>query len=276
MLPELLLVSAVANAGDLAPNLELRAALSGVRTGLQADLRGGARLGLWGEPDSLLFGDTYFKAQAQLMATPAYLRAGPRLVFQPIAVLELSAFALYDVYFGNFQTIIGFDDPAANYGTNDDMEALQANQAPGSGFHFGASSTLKAKAGPILVVANGEWSHWKLAADVQGDWLFEREYELLMGFSDNLLACNGLLLYEIDRDPDDGRLLRLGNITTWRMAMGSTEDMLLRSGLLASLGMGAWTHSLLVQAYLADRAYSEPFPPFFAYSMKWAPLLGEE
>ncbi len=274
MLNPLLFVLA-AQAASPTPDLEVRAALSFERLGMQADLRPGMKLGLWRDEGSLLFDDPHIKLQAQLFATPAYLRAGPRVVFEPIAIFQLQAFAHYDLYFGNFQTVVGYDQPDADYGSNGDIADYVSmdpdRQDRGSGWHWGVAPTLKAQAGPVVIVANAEYSSWHLQADVPGDYTFEREYELLMGFDDQLIAANGLLLYSFE--PAPGTTVRAGNLTTWRMALGDTEDELLRSGLAvsASLNEGRINPTLVVQAYLRDRAYTAPFPPFVGLMLRWEP-----
>ncbi len=67
--------------------------------------------------------------------------------------------------------------------------------------------------------------------------------------------------------------MRVGNITTWRVALGETDDQLLRSGLAiaASLNEGKLNPTFVVQAYLDDRGYSTPFPPFMGLMMRWSP-----
>lgn len=268
----LLALLPLVSAADLSPDLEVRGAFSYARVGLQADLRGGAKIPLWNQAGSALFSDTFLKVHGTAMVTPAYLRGGARLTFEPIAVFNLAAFGYYSYYFGNFQTIIAFDDPHVNYGTNDELEAFSAQQTPGGGFTWGLSPTIKAKAGPMIIAINAEYTSWHITAEPQyGDYFFEREYELLIGFQDQMLSTNGLLLYHLDRNPEDGRYLRIGDITTWRRALGDTDDTLLRTGLLVSLSAREerWTHSLIVQPYLISRAYPNAFPPFVAYTVKW-------
>lgn len=267
----LLFISLVA-AAEIQPDLELRGAVSYQRIGFQGEARGGAKLSLWNQDNSVLFGDTYLKAHATAQVTPAYLRAGGRLTFEPIAVFNLAAFGYYSYYFGNFQTVISFDDPAANYGSNNDLKAYAARQTPGSGFTWGVSPTIKAKAGPAVIAINAEYTNWHTHVDsALGDYFFEREYELLIGFQDQVINANGVLLYHMDRDPNDGRYLRVGDITTYRHALGDTKDTLLRTGLLVSLSTNdeRWTHSLVVQPYLVSRAFPKAFPPFVAYTVKW-------
>jgi len=272
-----MLLALVAQGADISPDFELRGAFSLERLGIQADFRPGIRMDLWRQEGSVLFDDPHAKLQAQVFATPAYVRVGPRLVFEPIAIFNLQVFANYDMYFGNFQTIVGYDDPKVDYGNNDDIEAYVAmdpdRQAGGSGWHWGVAPTLKAQAGPIVIVANAEYSDWRLKADVPGSYTFEREYELMMGFEDQLIATNGLLLYAFE--PWAGATMRVGNLTTWRVALGDTEDELLRTGLAvaASLNDGQLNPTLVFQAYLRDRGYSKPLPPFMGLMMRWSPKL---
>ncbi|MCB9761919.1 MAG: hypothetical protein H6739_18980 [Alphaproteobacteria bacterium] len=274
MLPLLLALSSPAVAADrVSPDASVQGAITFVRVGMNADLRGGVKLDLWSKEGSTLFSDTYLKVHAAAIASPAYVRAGGRVSFEPIALLNVSAFAFYNAYFGNFQTVIGFDDPAFNYGTNDDLEAYEDNQGTGGGLSWGVSPTLKARGGPIIVLLNAEYSQWYVTApDVTGDYWFEREYELMIGMNkDAILTSNNLLLFEWDWNPEDRMFLRVGSITRYRRALGDTEDALLRTGLIAQFSTkdGHLVHTLLASAYLKDRAYTKPFPPFLAYTIKW-------
>lgn len=276
MLPLLLATAALAQdtrppLEGWSPNVEVRGNLSFVRLGLLSTVRGGVSHPLWDQPGSALFGKTFVTAWAEANASPAYLRVGPRVSFEPIAIFNLQAFAWHTSYFGNFQTVIGFDEPGALYGTNEDLEAFSDRQVPGSSITWGVAPTIKAKAGPVVIALSGEYTRWNLRSELEGDYWFEREYELLIGRQDAIWSSNAVLAYELNPSPDDGWYARVGSITTYRKALGDTQDVLLRTGLLASLSthQERWTHSLLVQPYLIDRAYTRPFPPFIAYLVKW-------
>jgi hypothetical protein len=255
--------------GKLQSVLDTTVAASYWRLGMQADIRYGIRMPLF-EKDSPLFQGTGLKALATLATSPAYVRSGGRVIFSPLAIVDLHLHGAYDRYFGNFQTVVGYSDATDNYGYNADIAEYAENtnnQMPGSGFHYGAQVVLKAKAGPVVVLASTDVTHMDISADVVGEWFFEREKELMLLLDgDSVIDFNGLVLYQLDID--DERMARFGSFTTWRASI-EANDRLLRSGLLCSYTGGRMTtHNLIVQAYLDDRAFTETFPPYLAYALK--------
>ena len=208
------------------------------------------------------------------MANPAYLRGNARAIYSPMSIIDISAHGGLDYHFGSVATVMGFPSADAEYGDDAAMNALweEGNHSSATGWHAGASVTLKAKAGPLIVMLNGDMTHWNVNAEdnVEGDWYFEREQELMLALGGGqVLSLNGIFLYEIDRDLSDGASLRVGNLTTRRTSIAA-EDELLRTGLLA-----IWTrnehfsHILTVQPYLRDRAFTSAMPPFVGYIVKY-------
>ena len=265
----------VALAGELTPAVEVRTNLTGARLGLMGSVRAGVKMPLWVNPESTLFADPYLTVQAETFASPANVRLGGRVTFEPIAIFQLQGYAFYTSYFGNFQTFIGYDDPLVGYGTNDDIEQYVLDnpdrQGRGSALSWGLQPTLKAKVGPVVVKVSSELTRWSGRSDVAGDYWYEREYELLVGRKDFTLNNNAALLYEWDPSQDDGWKLRVGSLTNLRLALGDTEDQVLRTGGIVTWisHEGKWSHTALVMPYLRSEGYNEG-PPFVGYVMRWA------
>ena len=262
----------------LAAEPTLGASFSGSvnRVGLNLGLRPGLVIDMpWQQEGDLLFGEAALKPQLDIVGSPAFSSVGAQLRFEPIAVMDLTPYALGRVYYGNFQTVVGYDDWDANYGDNDAIAAYVEEepnrQASGWSFSTGVNGSLKAKAGPVVVVANGDISRWWAQSVVAEsyDYHFERDREVLMRMGpqggDTLTQFNGLVLYE--RQMDESRL-RAGSITTWRKSW-TADDTLLRSGLLVTLDRGPMTYVVLAQPYLRSRAYDEKLPPFTAIQIKY-------
>ena len=260
-----------AGAAELQPVVDTTLAVTSWRTGVQADLRYGARLPLFEKEDNPLFQGTGLKALGTLALTPSYVRAGGRLTFSPLAIFDVHVHGGVDRYFGNFDTMVGYDDPSANPGSTEEIaERVEAsgNRAAGGGFHVGAQAVVKLKVGPVIVLSSLDVVHWDENAELDGDWYFEREKEVLLRLGgDQSLDGNLLLLYQHDLSED--RWVRGGSFTTMRTGVGA-DDRLLRSGVLASLGGGATSHSLIVQPYLISRSYEMTSPPYVAYAFKYA------
>jgi len=273
MIPLLsIFLTQAAFAVDTKPVTNATVAASSGRIGLQADLQYGVRFPMFEKEDSALFQGTGLKTLATASISPSHGRVGGRLSFTPLAIMDVNLHGAYDQYFGNFQTVVGYPSADFSYGTNDDIAEYAeetGNQDVGSGHHYGAHVVLKAKAGPMIVLASTDLTRWNIRSDVQGDWFFEREKELMMAFGgDNVVDFNGLALYQLDANED--RWIRMGSFTTWRKALVS-DDELLRTGVLCSYsGGGAVSHNVVAQLYLKDRAYDTAFPVYAAYAFKYS------
>jgi hypothetical protein len=256
-------------AADLQGVSDATVAASNWRAGFQADLRYGVRLPLFEQENKALFQGTGLKAMGTLGLTPAFVRAGGRLIFSPLAIVDFHLHGGADWYFGNFQSVVGYDNPSANPGTNAEIAssvALDGNRAPGTGFHAGVQSVLKVKVGPVVVLGSVDFVHWNVQADVAGEWFFEREEEVLLALGgDQSIDANGLVLFQ--HDLDASRWIRGGSFSTLRAGIGSGDEMI-RSGLLLSKGNEALSHTVIVQAYLKSRTFSVSDAPYVAYAFK--------
>ena len=264
-----LLCSGVVHAAE--PAFNLMTAFSTSRLGLTADVRYGIWQPMLEKEGSVLRSNTGLKAQGVVNATPAFARLGGRVTFSPLAIVDLTAYGMVDSYFGNFQTVIDYDSADINYGTNDDIASYveeTGRQNSGRGWHMGGALTLKAKAGPIVVLLNEDFSQWRIQAPdaAQGNWFFEREAELMMAFgAEQYLNFNGLLMFE---NKSATRLLRVGSMTTHRQTV-QAEDVMLRSGLIVITGklQKEYAHTLIVQPYIQSRGMPT-FPPYVAYAFR--------
>lgn len=271
-LTALIISGSSAFAIDSNPIIEGKFQFSQWRPGLALDTKTGAKFSMLEEEGNPLREGTGLSTTADIRVNPAYVKGGATAVFSPLAILDVRAGAGYIQYFGNFQTIIGYPTADTNYGTNEELAAYVAdtqNQGPGGGWYALGGLTLKAKAGPIVVLLDGAINHWNIESDVEGDWFFEREQEVMLQFGgDQVLSLNGVLLYELDNNPDDERFLRVGNLTSRQASFGG-EDTLLRSGLLVVWNRSAhFSHTFLVQPYVVSRA-QPTVPPMTAYVLKY-------
>ena len=263
-----LLLTNTASALETRPTLDTTLAATYWRLGLQADVRYGIHAP-FPEKEGALFENTGIKTLATLAASPAFVRGGGRVILSPLAIMDVHLHGAYDQYFGNFQTVVGYTSPSENYGTNDEIATYvddTSNQLPGSGYHVGAQFVLKAKAGPVVVLASTDWTYMDIRSEVEGSWFFERDKELMLALEgDSVIDFNGLVLYQHDRSEG---MIRVGSFTT-RRSSAEASDTMLRTGLICSFnGGGNITHNLISQVYLQDRAFTDPFPPYFAYAMK--------
>lgn len=268
MLSLLPLLSLPVYALELQPVLDVDLGASYWDEGAKIAAYPGVQTHLWGAEDSLLFGSTFLRLDAVASATPSYARLGPRLTFSPIAILETSAWFLPTAYFGTFSSIKGFDDPDAIY-TDELLDNLE--RGPGWGTLWGAEATVQARLWHLVAASWGTVQGWDItAADrITGQYFWEPESELLIGFQDLTWSLNVVLLYEHVFDEELGRKLYLGGVYAQSTSV-QTTDSFMRSGLLSNFALNRqWGFLLTVQAYLDDRVYTSPFPPYVALRARW-------
>ncbi len=233
----------------------------------------GAHIPMFEKEDNALFTNTGLDVVGEFSATPAFTRGGIRATFMPVAVFKLQAYALGGYYFGNWQTIVGYDDLSDNYGTNTeigDYAEATGRQYAGIGWTTGGSATLQAKVGNIVFSNTTGFSSWNVATPEgeTGVGFFEREQEVMMSFGqDSLLDNNTLLLYQVDQDTD--QFLRIGNLTTYRHSLNA-DDTMFRSGLLfVAQRSPTRSHIVIAQSYITDRTFTSPVQPYIAYAYKY-------
>ena len=242
----------------------------------------GLNIPKWEQDGNALRQGTGITTIGEISATPAFTRAGGRVTITPLAILKLQAYGFGHYYFGNFQTVVGYDTASSVYGDNnaiaDYVASEEANgvtrQTSGMGWSAGAKMTLQAKVGNIVFSNTVDFGQQTVVKpeDVVGTATFEREREVMVNFDgDQIVENNTLLLYQVDRSED--QYLRVGNLTTYRHSIGA-DDTMLRSGLLAVYQpKDKRNHVLIVQHYLQDNlGYTSRnvsgFSPYIAYANK--------
>ncbi len=257
---------------EVQPATNVTLGLSNWRAGLNLNTRHGIYIPMFEKEDSVLFQGTGLKLQGDSSITPAYLRAGGRVTFSPLAILDLTGYGQYDAYFGNLQTIVDYDSASDNYGSNADIATYieeTGRQSSGSGWHSGGAVTLKVKVGPMIVLSNTDLSYWNINSETAHvDWFFDREIDVMMKFEgDTLLEENALVMYEKALGNDKN--VRIGSITTYRHSF-TADDTMFRSGLIAMYNLpSGLSHTVIVQPYLEDRAFTTSFPPYAAYALRY-------
>ena len=96
--------------------------------GLVNEFSTGWRMQLFTKPGAL-YADSFVAAKLHTFLTPAYVRIGPRLEIQPLAVLNLSATYDYSRYLGTFDQIQSFDTATA---VHSDSELARLADAGGN------------------------------------------------------------------------------------------------------------------------------------------------
>jgi len=227
-------------------------------TGVSILARPGWRQSLWDEDGSVLRTDTHVAPSALIQVTPDYVRAGGQVILAPLAIFDLKIHGSSAWYFGNVNTLVGFENATDSYGPSDRSDQAKVG---GRSTRFGAMPVLKAKAGPVVVVAAGEKQWVDLQSeDLNGTYYFEPETQLLLAKKDSVTLGTGILAWS-GVVGNDWNVLA-GALATWRSAEQS-GDSLLRVGPLVKVQKGESPFStlLLVQPHLQDRVFatSQPF-----------------
>ena len=259
---------------ETTPVGQVTTALTYNRIALSVKGQYGSHIPMWEKEDSTLLNNTGIDLMGEFSATPAFTRGGVRAVVLPIAVLKLQGYANAGYYFGNWQTIVGYDSLDANYGENSTIKEYVTDnperQNAGFGWSAGGSATLQAKVGNVVFSNTTGFSSWHINAPEgeTGPGFFEREQEVMMEFGqDSLLDNNTLLLYQIDQKTD--QFLRVGNLTTYRHSVNA-DDTMFRSGLLfVAQRSPSRSHIVIAQSYLNDRAFTSPSDLYIAYAYKY-------
>jgi hypothetical protein len=182
--------------------------------------------------DSAVFQTTYAGAGLDVVATPAFVFAGPRVSLAPIDVFDLDLHAAAIQYFpGPFGLLpmegVGSKLEAENAANSDDY-------TPSRGLMVGATPTFKLKLGPI--VAFDTWTVrwfriWK-PNHVDTKYVLEPYQSLILAWSDRTIEHQAAVLYEIGTGEDEP-LLRIG--PTWRSRDAQTSGD--QSAVLGGLAM---------------------------------------
>ncbi|MBL8946176.1 MAG: hypothetical protein JNK45_23630 [Myxococcales bacterium] len=147
-----------------------------------------------------LFRDSYAMLGAHAFVTPAFVRVGPTVEFQPVAVLNVGA--TYDVVgaFGNFKQVQSFATPTDRWGPDD----LKRNGEAGDNYRtWGHLVTLSAmlqfkyKRVALRTATRGHWSRMRLR---DGDRVYyDAALDLLVPNDGWSIINETDLLYMFDR-----------------------------------------------------------------------------
>lgn len=120
---------------------------------------------------SLLFNESFVAAQLHTYVSPAYMRIGPKIDIQPLALLNLSATYDFTGYLGTFGLMQSFQSPTDDWSDtelerrDDSGDPAQDNYTT-TGHFVTLSALLQAKVGRVAVRDNlkAYWSSYDLRA----------------------------------------------------------------------------------------------------------------
>jgi hypothetical protein len=140
------------------------------------------------DSESTLFRDTFASGAISLKLNPAYLKVGPIVELQPVAVLNLRAGYEFVKYFGGFGYLQSYADPSQDYSD----AARAAGEEAGlnyatAGHHVFFEPTLQAKVKKIAVRSKLAIESWNVSLR-DGDTVF---YDATL---DTLVPAKGMVI----------------------------------------------------------------------------------
>jgi len=127
------------------------------------------------DSDSILFSNTFLGGGLSMKLNPAYVKIGPLLDFQPIALFNLKVGYEYMYFWNNLGPYFGYvqswEDPIDPQAFADEVRDVNTEDGLAystAGHHFFIEPTLQAKAGPIAVRAKFAIEWWNMNVN-EGD-----------------------------------------------------------------------------------------------------------
>lgn len=170
--------------------------------GLLYDGRFSYRLRLY-EADSKALRDNFFGVGVAPTASPAFLRIGPYVEFNPLTVLGFWATVQFVQYFGTFDLLQGFPGAQSTF-SDSAIRANTANRLAASGWELTLGANLNFKLGPVIFrslarfvnghlgLRSGDRVYYDQFYDVlapNDGWFFTNDVDVLwQGLGDHLLA----------------------------------------------------------------------------------------
>lgn len=153
----------------------------------------GFRRQVYKRDQSPLWDGLYYQAGAQLRITPAFSRIGMQVEWMPIAIMQLRA--EYDrLYFsGRFGSLLSFSSSDEPF-DDDVLDDREGDEISSYGTRSAAQLTLRVKFSDTIVRNVTAIAQYKFPGI--GPFYLEREYELLMATSDEILSNQLFLLFE--------------------------------------------------------------------------------
>lgn len=186
------------------------------RTIMQADLAaqsnpdglmislGGFRRWVKGTDKDLGIPSGYLQTGLGLATTPAYGRASVHAEWLIAVFARLRV--QYDLYrfYGTNSSLLSFPSATASFGSAD-IDALDGTEEAGSGSRLLIRPTLYAKAGPVIIVNQTDFAHFRFTGT--GPYFLEWTYETLLQDGDHVVENRTNVLFQIVKGSGDISLM---------------------------------------------------------------------
>ena len=143
---------------------------------------------------SVLFRDTYIAVGPYLKLNPAYLKVGPVVEVQPIAVFNLRAGYEFVRYFGTFGILQSYTESDAAY-SDAERADTEDNAYVTNGHHIYIEPMLQMKIGNIAARTKFGIEYWKVDLHGSDDYFYDQTLDTLVPNETFFFTNDSDLLY---------------------------------------------------------------------------------
>jgi hypothetical protein len=183
---------------------------------------------------SALTRDAHLAVGIAPVLSPAYARAVFWAELSPLSILDLRAGVEPSAYFGTFGTVLTFEQPDEDFGS-DRRRARRDQGRAGTGLRLFAGPTLKARVGRMLATVGAEVEWWRLS--MPGPYVYEPARDTLIRPDGDWLVRTASAIL-IESSGGGGRLLRVGLSHALTYPGKTPSNRIHRAGVLATCTLG--------------------------------------
>lgn len=231
------------------------------------------RVPLWQGNRGLLFDKTYVEAGFTGQLSPGSFHPGMTVKVVPIVPLELRVDGQQLRYFGNFGSLAEYDGLDADWSPEQRDRAWSEKLGRHeTGWRVTLHATIKAKAGPVVLLAEGKHM-WLGVPDVaRGNAWYESSSDLLVAREDVVQTVNANLLGVVYGDPSGDEFLMLGGrYEGWRTIHTAEQRQFVTAAALWRPGWSAVRETHMTFAALGGVYVDDPYrvgEPYVAFQVQ--------
>jgi hypothetical protein len=144
--------------------------------------------------ESALLRDTFVSGGLSLKLNPAFIKVGPVVEVQPLAVLNVRAAYEFIGYFGSFGNLQSYEDPTFDY-SDDARKKTEAGAYSTSGHHVFIEPTLQMKVKSVALRSKLAIEYWRVAVSGGNNAFYDATLDTLVPSDGWVLANDTDLLY---------------------------------------------------------------------------------
>lgn len=148
------------------------------------------------DSDSILFSNTFVSGGLSVKLNPAFVKVGPLVELQPIALLHIRGGYEFMQFFGTFDYVQSYAEPTDPEGYSDDNRDLHADEAyVTNGHHLFVEPTVQAKGGPVAIRSKTAIEYWMMGLEGSDTVWYDATLDTYVPGTGLVLANDSDLLY---------------------------------------------------------------------------------